>query len=924
MRMRLAHAIQLHPAWRPCPACWPLWRAAWVLVVAIVWAAQPGELPAQGLGAIAGQVVDAASRAPIGGARLQLVSSDGRVAAHSSTDPAGRFVLTSVASGQYRLEAARIGYAPASTMLAVEAGRTIEVEIALAARAVALDAEVVTASRREEKVLEAPASVSVIGQEAVAAQPALTVADRVATLAGVDVVSSGLTQHNVVTRGFNNAGSGQLLVLTDNRYAAVPSLRINAYNFIPLTDFDLERIEVVRGPGAALYGPNTTAGVLHLITRSPFDSRGTTLGIAAGERSLVQVTARHAGVLGESVGLKLSGQYFRAQDFGFVDPEEQAGREAALRAGADPDTLRIGRRDSLIERLAGEARLDLKAGQRTTLIAAAGFNQALNNVDITGFGAAQVRNWRYQYAQVRLIQPDFFAQAFYNGSDAGDTYQLRTGQPVVDRSRQVAAQVQRVLRPGPREMVTLGADLQRTDPRTEGTIYGRYEQDDATDEAGAYVHSETRLAWMDLVAALRLDYHSRVPGVVLSPRAAAVLRAGSGHTVRLTYNRAFSTPTSNDLFLDLLVDSLRDPGTGIAIPFAVRVQGVPKSGLSFARTCGGLLGGLCMRSPFASPALGGPTQYLPADATLLWSVVVDSLRRRGVDLSGIPAPTASEVGSALGRLDAASRSFVPVLPSDVADLAPLGHRTTNTIELGYKGALSGSLLAAVDLYYSWYHGFTSEYVATPNVFFEKNSLAAYLARYLPAAQAGQIAGVLSQIPVGTISPEQAFDPTGILVTFRNFGRVSLAGLDAAATWMLTAALSLEGSYSWVSRNWFTRVSGIGDLALNAPRHKGALTLRYAASPGGLAARAAVRYVGSFPVKSGIFAGQVNRYAVLDADIGFPAPRLPQARLSLSGSNLLQAAPDAFGAGFGLRSRHREFVRVPEMGRVVVARLEWQF
>lgn len=879
---------------------------------------------AQAPGSLAGLVVDANSGAPISGVRLQLVARDGHMVARASSDAGGRFQLGPIASGRYRLEASRIGYAQASLDAAVEAGRTLQVTIALEPRAVSLDAQVVTASRQGEKVLEAPASVSVIEREAVASQPALTVADHVVTLPGVDVASSGLTQHNVVTRGFNNAGSGQLLVLTDNRYAAVPSLRINAYNFIPLTDFDLERIEVVRGPGAALYGPNTTAGVMHLITRSPFDSRGTTLGFAAGARSLIQVAARHAGALGGSVGFKLSGQYLRAQDFGFVDPEEQASRQAALRAGADPDTLRIGRRDSLIERLAGEARLDLKAGRRTTLIAAAGFNQALNNVDITGFGAAQVRNWRYQYAQVRLVRPDFFAQAFYNGSDAGDTYQLRTGQPVVDRSRQVVAQVQGVLRPHSREMLTLGADLQRTDPRTEGTIYGRYERDDLTDEAGAYVHSETRLPRADVVAALRADYHSRVPGVVLSPRAAVVLRAGPAHTLRLTYNRAFSTPTSNDLFLDLLVDSLRDPATGVAIPFAVRAQGVPKSGLTFARTCGALLGGLCMRSPFTPAALGGPRQYLSADATRLWSVVVDSLRNRGVDLTGIPAPTPAEVGSALGRLDAASRSFVPILPSDVADLEPLGHRTTNTIEVGYRGTWSRSLLAAVDLYYSWYHGFTSEYVATPNVFFDRGSLAAYLARFLPADQAGQIAGVLSQIPVGTISPKEAFDPTGILVTFRNFGQVSLAGLDAAATLMLSGALSVEGSYSWVSRNWFANVSGIGDVALNAPRHKGALTLRYAASPGGVAARAAIRYVGGFPVKSGIFAGQVNRYAVLDADLTAPAPLVPRARLGLSGSNLLQAAADAFGAGFGLRSRHREFVRVPEMGRVIVARLQWEF
>ena len=464
----------------------------------------------------------------------------------------------------------------------------------------------------------------------------------------------------------------------------------------------------------------------------------------------------------------------------------------------------------------------------------------------------------------------------------------------------------------------------RTYPRTGGSIYGRYESDDVTNEAGGYLHSETRLRSVDLVAALRLDYHSRVPGVVLSPRGAVVLHPAAEHTVRLTYNRAFSTPTSNDLFLDLLVDSLRDPATGIAIPYAVRALGVPKSGFTFRRDCGPALGGLCMRSPFAPASLGGSGEYLAADATLLWSVLLDSLRNRGVDLTGVPAPSSAQVSSVLGRLDAGNRRFDPIQPDEVQDLDPLGHRTTNTLEAGYKGLISDRLLAAVDLYYSWYRGFTSEYVATPNVFFESSSLGAYLAQFLPASQAAQVAGVVSTIPVGTISPEQAFDPTDIVATYRNYGRVSLWGVDAAATFRLSDPVTLEGTYSWVSDNLFTNLSGIGDtLALNAPQHKASLSASYADDARGLTVRAAARYVGGFPVKSGIFAGRVQPYGVLDADVSVRVPFAPRTHLGLAAWNLIQAGGDPFGGGWQLRSRHREFVRVPEMGRVVVAKVRVQ-
>ena len=304
-------------------------------------------------GAIAGRVTDSTTQTPVSGARVQSTAA-GQPAGRAVTGPDGAFRLERLAPGVYSLSVTRIGYDPgAFPSITVRAGETTTLTVTLTPRAIALDAEVVTASRREEKVLEAPASVSVLPREDIAAHPSLTPADRVAQLPGVDVVTSGLTQHNVVTRGFNNAGSGQLLVLTDNRYAAVPSLRINAYNFIPLTDDDIERIEVVRGPGAALYGPNTTAGVMHLITRSPFDSRGTTLSLAGGERGLLQVVGRHAGVAGSRLGWKLSGQYFRANDFGFIPdgrcdhlPHGPCGVKAweqSARATAIAPTLRLFR-----------------------------------------------------------------------------------------------------------------------------------------------------------------------------------------------------------------------------------------------------------------------------------------------------------------------------------------------------------------------------------------------------------------------------------------------------------------------------------------------------------------------------------------------------------------------------------------------------
>ena len=81
-------------------------------------------------------------------------------------------------------------------------------------------------------------------------------------------------------------------------------MRLNAYNFIPVTNEDVERIEVVLGPGSALYGPNSANGVLHVITTSPFASAGTTVQMGLGERSLRKAAFRHAGSMSPHIALQ--------------------------------------------------------------------------------------------------------------------------------------------------------------------------------------------------------------------------------------------------------------------------------------------------------------------------------------------------------------------------------------------------------------------------------------------------------------------------------------------------------------------------------------------------------------------------------------------------------------------------------------------
>ena len=229
--------------------------------------------------------------------------------------------------GTYTVVVTLLGYeAQRIEGIRVVAGETTLVGAQLVASAFQLNPVVVSASKRQEKALDAPASVAVVDSRAVRSgpvtRPSTTCAPRPASTSRRRACSPRTSS----LRGFNNIFSGSLHALTDNRIAGVPSLRVNLLHFIPATNEDIDRMEVVLGPGAALYGPNTADGVLHIITKSPLDAQGTSISLAAGRRACSPGRSVRRICLSENFGVKISGQYLQAEEWAY-DGSGRAGRE---------------------------------------------------------------------------------------------------------------------------------------------------------------------------------------------------------------------------------------------------------------------------------------------------------------------------------------------------------------------------------------------------------------------------------------------------------------------------------------------------------------------------------------------------------------------------------------------------------------------
>ncbi|MDQ3697304.1 MAG: TonB-dependent receptor [Gemmatimonadota bacterium] len=822
--------------------------------------------------------------------RVSAFTTDA-IRGEASSDESGAYRLQ-LPPGEYVILFRSLGYASRrveGVRIAATGSTTVDVELVVAP--VELNRVVVSVARHSENALDAASSVSVVDETAIRRRVATSPLDYVLSTPGVDIAVQGLQGRQMVGRGFNGTFGPSLLMLSDYRNAALPSIRASLSYFLTPNSDDLDRVEVVRGPASALYGPNAADGLVHFITKSPFDSPGTTLSLTGGGRSLFEGTGRYSAVVNDRFAFKLSGTYFR-------------GREWL----APPQPSEITPRDPIAERLNAELRADFRVSKSAVAVLTLGTTGALRNVEYTPIGTYQLDHSRADFAQLRFNDGALFAQVYVNNANsrAGSTVNLQTLQTAVDHSNVVVGQVQHGFEFGGRSRITYGLDLQRTDPQTAGTVNGRNENDDTSIEAGVYAQASTKVSpRLQLVGAARADQHSRISGAVFSPRVALVFTPRVGQRFRLSYNRAFSTPTPGNLFLDVVAARL-DP-----LPFTIRAVGVPKDGFRFSRACGGL----CMASPFA------PGQRLPLDATALWPAVVQIMQAAGVDLSGIPVPTSTDVSTVLRALDLRNGAFVTT-GGTVNDVAPLLPTITNSFEAGYKGLIGQRLVFDGSVYATHRKNFIAPLsIATPNVFLSTASLAAYLGRFMPAAQAGELAAGIGGvdgnssapgIPLATISPTGPLGGTDILLTYQNVGDVRLWGADLSADYAATDHFSFSGSYSWVSDNFFAATRpGEADLSSNTPRNKALLAARFHASAHDASVELRGRYVDGFRMVDGVWNGYVSAFTVGDLEAGVAIPGAPKARLALTVQNFANA-------------RHAEFLSAPVLGRLLLMRVQYRF
>lgn len=413
-----------------------------------------------------------------------------------------------------------------------------------ALRSDAYERVVITASRYGQAPLDSPSTITVLTEGDIRQAAATSVPDLLRRVAGVDVMALAAGKPDVSIRGFNRELSNKVLVLVDGRSVYVDFLGTPLWGAIPVALEEIERIEIIRGPGSAIYGANAMTGVVNIITRTPGEG-GSQLHVSGGSPGYLSGTALADGRKGPT-------------SWRFSAGWDQTGRWSASPAVApdgalvpftpDQDTsLAVARANGRVDRAFLEKGLASVSG---------GYVGGFTEFYALGALGDYAMDFRGGYLRGDLAYGPVHLRSFYDAL-AGPTGPW--AEYAGARSLNTTF-----------DSDTFDTELEALGDFDTGSVhhrlnagagyrYKRIELGYLAEGApivehhlNAFLQEEARVGDLSLVASLRADRHPLVPlNETISPRGAAIFRVADRTSVRLTGGTAFRAPTFLESYLDL-------------------------------------------------------------------------------------------------------------------------------------------------------------------------------------------------------------------------------------------------------------------------------------------------------------------------------------------------------------------------------------
>jgi iron complex outermembrane receptor protein len=209
--------------------------------------------------------------------------------------------------------------------------------------------EVTSVSKKGQTLSRTAAAVFVITQEEIQRSGATNIPDVLRMVPGMDVAQINANTWAVSARGLNGQFSNELLVLLDGRNVYTPSFGGVYWDTMDLPLENIERIEVILGPGASVWGENAVNGVVNIIRKKAGETKGGMVSAGAGNTDAGFATAQYGGSITERVDFRVYAKYFDQHDERSNESGDAGDGWHVLRGGFRTDTTLSGKDTLTVE-----------------------------------------------------------------------------------------------------------------------------------------------------------------------------------------------------------------------------------------------------------------------------------------------------------------------------------------------------------------------------------------------------------------------------------------------------------------------------------------------------------------------------------------------------------------------------------------------
>lgn len=436
---------------------------------------------------------------------------------------------------------------------------------------------VVTATRVEQQLVNAPATVSVVTADVIEGSPATNYAELLRSVPGMNISQTSARDYNITMRGATSTLSTSQLALLDGRSLYLDFFGFVAWDLLPVNPNELRQIEVIRGPASAIWGANALNGVINFISKSPRELHGDSATLSAG------MFGRKVGGRGDDAGslFSINGTHARAVNERWAYKVSAGGYTSdafARPTGAIPNAARTpypAFQNKGTQQPKFDTRVDYDDPDGRYRLSVSGGYSGTDGIIHTGIGPFDIEQLGLGYGSMRYTRGAMRFSVFTNilSGDAAALLAIGpTGQPILFEfdTKTFDVEFGNVNTIGTRQVLSYGGNARhnqfdlsiapRGDNRTE---FGAYVQDE--------IFINNHLRWN---IGARVDRFDSIDRAVFSPRTAFIIKPTPDQAIRLSYNKAFRAPSLVNNYLDTTI--INQLNLGLVNPlFAGRVFNFP-------------------------------------------------------------------------------------------------------------------------------------------------------------------------------------------------------------------------------------------------------------------------------------------------------------------------------------------------------------